>query len=33
VPDWWPGFCMAFDVIAGGYLAVLLMRRSRASST
>ena len=28
VPVWWPGFCMSFDVLAGGFLAVLLMRRS-----
>src|SRR4051794_35772617 len=27
VPVWWPGFCMSFDVLAGGLLAVLLMRR------
>ena len=27
------GFCLAFDVIAGGYLAVLSRRRSRVSST
>jgi len=27
VPGWWPGFCMSFDVLAGGFLAVLLMRR------
>jgi hypothetical protein len=26
VPRWWPGFCMAFDVFAGGFLAVLLVR-------
>ena len=26
VPVWWPGFCMGFDVLAGGFLAVLLMR-------
>ena len=31
VPRWWPGFCLAFDVIAGGFLAVLLMRRSNFS--
>jgi hypothetical protein len=24
VPAWWPGFCMSFDVLAGGFLAVLL---------
>ena len=28
VPVWWPGFCMGFDVLAGGFLAMLLMRRS-----
>lgn len=28
VPAWWPGFCLAFDVLAAGILAVLLMRRS-----
>jgi hypothetical protein len=28
VPPWWPGFCLTFDVIVGGYLAVLLMTRS-----
>ena len=27
VPAWWPGFCPSFDVLAGGFLAVLLMRR------
>ena len=25
VPLWWPGFCMAFDVIVGVWLAVRLM--------
>ncbi len=29
VPVWWPGFCMAFDIFAGGFLAVLLIRRAR----
>jgi hypothetical protein len=29
VPAWWPGFCGAFDVLAGGFLALLLVRRSR----
>ena len=24
VPRWWPGFCLAFDVILGGFLAALL---------
>jgi hypothetical protein len=27
VPRWWPGFCMAFDVVFGGWLALLLLRR------
>ncbi|MGB8473728.1 MAG: hypothetical protein WCE61_06540 [Candidatus Acidiferrum sp.] len=27
VPVWWPGFCLGFDIIAGGFLAVLLMTR------
>jgi len=27
VPPWWPGFCMAFDIAAGAYLAVLLVKR------
>ena len=33
VPVWWPGFCASFDVLAGGFLAMLLMRRSRFAST
>jgi hypothetical protein len=28
VPIWWPGFCLSFDILAGGFLALLLMRRS-----
>ena len=24
---WWPGFCLAFDVLAAGFLAVLLIQR------
>jgi hypothetical protein len=32
VPMWWPGFCLAFDIIAGGCLALLLMRRSSFAS-
>ena len=32
VPVWWPGFCMSFDVLAGGFLALLLMRRSGFAS-
>lgn len=31
VPEWWPRFCLAYDVTAGGYLAVLL-RLSRAAA-
>ena len=31
VPRWWPGFCLAFDVIFGGSLAAHLMRRSISS--
>ena len=26
VPRWWPGFCLIFDVIVGGLLAIRLMR-------
>lgn len=26
VPAWWPSFCMAYDVVAGAYLAWLLHR-------
>ena len=32
VPIWWPGFCLSFDVLAGAFLAVLLMRRSGFAS-
>src|SRR5215470_4876969 len=28
VPVWWPGFCLSFDVLAGIFLAILLVRRS-----
>jgi hypothetical protein len=28
VPIYWPGFCLSFDVLAGGFLAMLLIRRS-----
>jgi len=27
VPVWWPAFCLSFDVLAGAFLAVLLVRR------
>ena len=26
VPLWWPGFCLAFDVVTSGFLALLLTR-------
>ena len=32
VPRWWPGFCLAFDAMAGGFLAVLLVRRKNWSA-
>jgi len=28
VPVWWPGFCMGFDVLAGGFFAMLLWKRA-----
>ena len=28
VPGWWPGFCLAIDVLLGVWFAVLLARRS-----
>jgi hypothetical protein len=27
VPVWWPGFCLAFDIVAGGWLAAMLWKR------
>jgi hypothetical protein len=27
VPPWWPDFCMAFDLVAAGYLAWLIRSR------
>jgi len=33
-PLWWPGFCLAYDVVAAGYLAWLLWRsKVRAPAT
>ena|SRR5437588_12645628 len=32
VPRWWPGFCLAFDVIVGAWLAGRLIRRGRPLS-
>jgi hypothetical protein len=31
VPVWWPGFCLAFDIVAGGFLGVLLIKRPNFS--
>ena len=31
VPPWWPGFCLAFDVSFGAWLAVRLMRHQAAA--
>jgi hypothetical protein len=33
VPAWWPGFCMAYDVVAGLYLALLLTYRDERSKS
>lgn len=34
VPAWWPQFCLAYDVVAAGYLATLLLRsKVRAAAT
>ena len=33
VPSWWPGFCLAFDVLIGGLLALRLIGRSHVSLT
>jgi hypothetical protein len=27
VPTWWPAFCLTYDAVAAGYLALLLLRR------
>jgi hypothetical protein len=32
IPEWWPGFCMAFDVVAALFLCVLLVRRAQRLS-
>jgi hypothetical protein len=31
VPRWWPGFCLVFDVILGGLLAMRLVQRKVAT--
>jgi hypothetical protein len=30
VPEWWPAFCLAFDVGAAGVLAISIVRSGRA---
>lgn len=30
VPVWWPDFCLAYDLVAAGYLAILLTRSKAA---
>jgi hypothetical protein len=32
VPHWWPGFCMAFDVVFGGWLVVRLLQKMNFSN-
>jgi hypothetical protein len=32
VPEWWPAFCLTYDVGAGAFLAWLLMRSSLAAA-
>ena len=32
MPVWWPGFCLSFDVLAGIFLLVLLMRRTKTQA-
>src|SRR5450755_346850 len=32
VPHWWPGFCLAFDVTLGAFLAVRLIRHAERVS-
>jgi len=32
VPVWWPGWCLAYDVVAAAYLAVLLVMRKSSQA-
>ncbi len=32
VPTWWPGFCLVFDVVIGGWLALRLIRHDAAAA-
>jgi len=29
VPMWWPGWCLAYDVVAAAYLGALILKRRR----
>jgi hypothetical protein len=31
VPTWWPGFCLAYDVVAAAYLAGVILIRPRGA--
>jgi len=31
VPEWWPGFCLTYDITAAGYLAWLLLSSKAAA--
>ena len=33
VPSWWPGFCLTFDVVAAGFLGLLLVVRKKSPLT
>lgn len=33
VPVWWPGWCLAYDVVAAAYLAALILIRSASHAT
>jgi hypothetical protein len=33
VPDWWPMFCLSYDLVAAAYLALLIVRRAKADTT
>ena len=33
VPEWWPAFCAAYDLVAAGALALLILRRQRGSQS
>ncbi len=32
VPEWWPGWCLAYDVVAAAYLATLIVIRRPSHS-